>query len=387
MIPRTRPYLDLSDILNALRPGVGRDAFETAVAARVGARYAIAFAYGHSGMIASLRALNLTGSEIILPAYTCLVMADSVVNSGNRPVFVDIDLSDYNMSLAGLKSALTSKTRAVIATHMYGYPTNVDAIREICDDQILVIEDRALGFLSSTSGNSDLRGDIGLFSFGPTKHMFTVEGGVIVTNSPALYEKIKVYRDRQMNYLPASVWFKRWIKLVLNLRKPSSSSEPSGPSPATKQPSNSSIIARDYATAYTNFQARVGLSQLRKLNTILNKRESLAKYYDSELQGIPDLIPAPIIPGANYSHYSIRVEQRDKINFSQQMRRRGVDVGQMYDRVLPFRERFKAYASTSYPNTEKTTREIVNLPLYPNLTPAEAQHIVKCTREILRSSR
>ncbi|MDH4137811.1 MAG: DegT/DnrJ/EryC1/StrS family aminotransferase, partial [Anaerolineae bacterium] len=217
MIRKYRPYLDLSDILAALRPGTGRNEFESAVAARVGARYAVAFAYGHSGAIASLKALGVTEAEVILPAYTCTVMADSVVASGNRPVFVDIDLADYNMGLDAMKATLTLQTRAIVATHMYGYPTNVDAIREaVGDERVLIIEDRALGLLTSTLGTTDLRGDIGLFSFGPNKHLFTVQGGVIATNSIDLYEKIKACRDREMDHLPAAVWIKRWMRLLFS---------------------------------------------------------------------------------------------------------------------------------------------------------------------------
>jgi len=399
MIYRYRPYLDLSDILAALRPGAGRSEFESAVAARVGARYAIAFAYGHAGLIASFRALGLTDVDVILPAYTCIVMADAVVASGNRPVFVDTDPAGYNMSVYEMKAALTPQTRAIVATHMYGYPTDVDAIRDAAgDERVLIVEDRALGLLTFTPGTVGLRGDIGLFSFGPDKHLFTVEGGIIATNSVEFYDKIRAYRDREMAHLPTTLWLRRWARLLLSylpsgrsispyrLRKKARSTVPLSRGFNNVQ-STPTLVAHDHATAYADFQARIGLSQLRKLDAILDRRRRLAGLYDHELRDIPGLIPAPIIPGATYSHYTIRIRRRDEIGFRQHMRARGVQVGQMYDRVLPFRERFRPYAKDRYPNTEQITREVVNLPTHPRLKMSEAKYVAECARRILQRFR
>ena len=399
MIHNYRPYLDFSDFLAALRPGAGRPDFEAAVAARVGTRYAISFAYGHSGLIASLSALELNDIDIVLPAYTCTVVADAVVASGNRPVFADIDIADYNMSLDAMKSALTSQTRAIIATHMYGYPTDVDAIRDaVGDDRVLIIEDRALGLLPVAPGTEGVRGDLGLFSFGPTKHLFTVEGGMITTDSAELYERLRTYRDREMSRLPNVLWMKRWLRLVRDyfaftrtlratalpeVRRALHAVTRSNGGPNDNGP-GTTLVARDYATAYADFQARVGLSQLRKLEGILDRRRELAQFYDRELRNIPGLVPAPIVPGANYSQYTMRVAQRDTIDFSRQMRSQGIEVGQIYDRVLPYRKRFRPFAKTSYPHTERATREVVNLPIHSKVSMPEAQYVVTRVREILR---
>src|SRR6185295_16639220 len=109
MIPENRPYLQLMDLLAAFSPGPGRPAFEKAVAAAAKATYGVAFAYAHAGVIALFKTLNFVNAEIILPAYTCEVMAELVVATGNTPVFVDIDLADYNMDLKALRAALTSR--------------------------------------------------------------------------------------------------------------------------------------------------------------------------------------------------------------------------------------------------------------------------------------
>jgi dTDP-4-amino-4,6-dideoxygalactose transaminase len=142
----------------------------------------------------------LTQAEVILPAYTCAVMARAVVASGNRPTFVDVDLADFNMDVSALKHVLSPQTRAIVATHMYGYPTDVDVIRAaVGDGRVLIIEDSALSLHTLSSDSGGLRGDLGLYSFGIGKPMSTCKGGLLVTNSSDLYERIKAYRDRELN--------------------------------------------------------------------------------------------------------------------------------------------------------------------------------------------
>ncbi len=390
MIPFYRPYLDRSEFLAALRPGPGRGEFESALAARVGARYGVAFAYGRSAIMASLKALNISGADVIVPAYTCVVVAEAVVMSGNRPLFLDIDLADYNMDVQALKHALTSQTKAIIATHLYGYPTGVDAFRAaISDDRVIIIEDCASGLLTFSPGTSELRGDIGIFSFGPAKPLYTVQGGVAVTNSPHLYEKIKAYRDSEMNRLPITVWAKRWGQLVASYVVFNESvyrllhqAQLVGAQKHTRAGSDSTPekTPGDYATAYTDFQGRVGLAQLDKLDTVLAKRRALAELYDRQLRGVPGLSPAPIIEGATYSYYTLRVEQRDEVDFRHRMLAKGIAVDQAYNYVLPFLEPYRPYAKGEYPRAEQAAREVVNLPNYPGLSEAKARYVAECVR-------
>jgi perosamine synthetase len=397
MIPFYRPYFDHSEILATLRPaGMGRREFESALANRVGAHYGIAFAYGRSGVIASLKALELSQSEVIMPAYTCIVMARAVVASGNKPVFVDIDLADYNMDIAAVKKALTPRTRAIIATHLYGYPTDVDSIRAVAgDERIIIIEDIAQGMLTSLTGTAGLRGDIGLCSFGPNKQLFTGQGGGIVTNSSDLYQRIKTYRDREMDWPSVTTWVKRWARLVasyLVFHEPtygllqrvgfiggsSHLEESSDLSPAT--------LPTDYATAYMDFQGRVGLAQLDKLDTIVSKRRALAELYDRELCNVPGLCPAPIITGATYAYYTLRINRRDEINFPLRMLTQGVAVDQVYDYALPLLKPYRPYARGDYPRAEQAAHEVVNLPIYPGLSVAGARYVAESTRRALQES-
>jgi dTDP-4-amino-4,6-dideoxygalactose transaminase len=299
------------------------------------------------------------------------------------------------MNLDAMRVAVTPQTRVVIATHMYGYPTDVDAIREIVgSDQVLIIEDRALGMLASLPGTDGLRGDLGLFSFGLAKHLFTVQGGVIVTNSADYHKKLRAYRDREMDRVPVALWAKRWVRLLsayipdvksaLSTLRTTVQGTPGPGSDPEDSNAASTLVADDYASGLAGFQARVGLSQLQKLDEILRRRRDLAEFYDGQLRDVPGLTPAPILPGANYSHYTIRVEQRDAIGFRDRMRERGVEVGQVYDHVLPYRGRFRPYVRDTYPKTIQATGEVVNLPIHPRIRMSEAHYVAECARDILR---
>lgn len=393
MIPFYRPYYNHLELVAALRPGPARREFESALAARAGARYGITFAYGHVGLVAACKALGLIQAEVILPAYTCIVMARAVVASGNSPVFVDIDLADYNMDVSALKRALTPRTRVVIATHMYGYPANVDAIRDaVGDERVIIVEDSALDLHILSSESSGLQSDLGLFSFGIGKPLSTFKGGALVTNSPDLYEKIKAYRDRELNQRFFETQAKRWTWLLasyLMFRQgiyglwhrdrtdPARVVHPEFDLPADYMPD-------DIAMAYPDFQARVGLVQLRKLDAMLAKRRALAELYDRELANVPGLDRAPIVPGATYAYYTPRINRREESDFGRRMLAQGVAVDQLFEYALPLLKAYRPYAKGEYPRAEQAAREVVNLPLYPGLSVADARYVADCTRRTLQ---
>jgi dTDP-4-amino-4,6-dideoxygalactose transaminase len=389
-----RPYFNWAEILAILRPGTGRREFEAAVADCVGACYGLAFAYGRSSVVALFKALGLSQAEIVMPAFTCSVMAEAVAGSGNRPVFVDIDPTNYNMDIEAIKAALTSKTRAVIATHMHGYPADVDEIRQVVgDERVLIVEDAALALRPATSDRGGISGDVAFYSFGRGKQLYTITGGVMVTDSPNLYEKLKAYRDREMNRLPTSAWMRRHLQVLTAYMALSGSLEERvmwlksiGMVNRTRKAVGlvRDDLPQDYATAYADFQGRIGLAQLRKLDAALARARSIAEFYNRELQHIPGLTVAPMIPGSTYASYTVRVEQRDRIDFRRRMLDQGVEVGTNFRYTLPQLDAYRAYADGLCPRAEQAAREVVNLPCYPGLSRVEAQRVVECTRSTLQ---
>jgi len=403
VIPQFRPYLNASDLLTLLRVNnATRGAFEAAVAAQSGAQYGLAFTYAHAGFLALLKARQLTQAEIILPAYTCKIMAEVILATGNVPVFVDIGLADYNMNLDRLQAAITPRTRMIVATHMFGYPADVVAIREMVEGRdITVVEDAALMFPQAMHELGGLRGDVGLFSFGPAKPLFTIRGGVVVTNSQSLYEEIKTYRDTAMGNLPYKEGGKRRVLLAihylraqsliydlsqrLNLSKENLAKLTAHlQARATESAAPAFALPGDYDTRYADFQARIGLTQLHRATGILAHQRALAKLYAQALCEIPDLIPAPCIGGASYALYTTRVPQRDSIYFRQRLRAQGIDTGCTFNYALPDLEMCRPYAQGEYPGAAQTSHEVVNLPMYVRLTAEKVHYIADNIRQILR---
>jgi dTDP-4-amino-4,6-dideoxygalactose transaminase len=143
-------------------------------------------------------------------------------------------------------------------------------------------------------------------------------------------------------------------------------------------------LPRNYVSAYLDFQGRVGLAQLDKLDVIVSKRRVLAEAYDQELRDIRDLDLAPIISGATYAYYTVRINRRDEIDFPLRMLAQGVAVDQTYDYVLPWIKTYKSYAKGEYPCAEQAAREVVNLPIYPDLSPRDARRVAHCARRALQ---
>ena len=396
MISSYRPYFDWSELLAVFRPGLGRKEFEGAVADYVGARYGLAFSYGRSAVVALFRALGLRDAEVIMPAYTCSVMAEAVVASGNRPVFVDISLADYNMDLGAIKPALTSETRAVIATHMYGYPTDVSAIRSLVGDKrVLIIEDAALALKPAGSNTGGILGDIALFSFGRGKQLYSITGGVMATDSSSIHEKVRSYRDREMSQLPSSVLARRCAQVITAYMALSGSLEKrliqlKGIDAVKRSREVVGLaqgdLPQDYAAAYANFQGRMGLAQLRKLDVVLERNRRIAELYRQTLQDVPGLIAAPVVRGATYTYYSVRIKGRDETGFRQRMWDQGIEVGLNFRYTLPNLDAYRSYANGPYPQAEQAASEVVNLPIYPGLGEVELQRIVDSTRRAMQES-
>ena len=386
MIPKSRPYLGIQELLAAVSPGAGRTQFEARIALMTGARYGLAFSFAHSAFYALLKVLDLTEAEVILPAYTCDIMAEVIVQTGNIPVFVDIDLADFNMDLDALKTAITSKTRAIVATHMFGYPAHIDAIRQLAgSERITIIEDTALNLTGSTR----LRGDVGLFSFGPGKPLYTVRGGMCVTDDANLYEKLGAYRDEHMNRLPFTEWAKRWGRLMITCLSASDATYGLAIRLGLVKDSFgrwATTIADSYDTVYADFQARMGLVLLKKADWLLAKRQAIATSYDQKLQDIPGFIPAPIIEGATYSYYTTRVENRDALQFSQKMYQQGIQTGRTFDFAVARLEKYRRYVNGRFPQAEQAGREVANLPIHVTLSKDQIGFVADSVRRILVTS-
>lgn len=235
--------------------------FEERFAAQVGRRYGIAVCNGSAALEAAVAALDIgPGDEVILTTFTIISCAFSVIRSGARPVFVDVDTSTWNMQIDAVEAAINKNTRAIMAVHTYGLPINMMPLLNLAKKHgLAIIEDAAQMHGQACSGQPcGSFGEISVFSFYPNKHITTGEGGMLVTDDDSLAEKCRSLRNLSFQH------GKRFYHedLGWNMRM-------------------------------SNLQAAVGLAQTERLNEFIQRKRAMGHLYDELLSDI-DGIQLPL---------------------------------------------------------------------------------------------
>jgi perosamine synthetase len=394
MIPRFKPSIGVAELGATFRREPGTVArFEQAFAVRFGASQGIAFNYGRSAMFALCKVLGLEGAEVIIPAYTCSVVAHAIVVSGNVCRFVDNNLCDYNMDLAQLESAINERTRMVVATHLFGFPADVDRLQAIVDDasrrgghKIWLVQDCAHAFGARWRGKLvSQAGDLGLFGLGISKMMTSVSGGMLTTSNTDLAAKIRAWRDanfrepstarqlRQQIFLAASktafsapcYGVVRWLEDETSLLDG-----------MTKAYHLDGMIRLppDYDDRMSDVEAQVGLVQLARYDHFEARRREHARFYRQHLTPPGDWVMPPDIEGATYSHFAVRVADRDATLKS--FLKSGVQLGQLIQYSVPHLTEYGPAAPSEFPNSWLCSRHTINLPVHPGLSEAERDSVV-----------
>ncbi len=320
-------------------------------------KYAIAVNSGSSALLVAQQALGISaGDEIIAPTMTFVSTASSCMYLGARPVFTDINLSTYCMDPNDIESKITKKTKAIIPVHYAGQAADLDPILKIAKKHNLrVIEDAAEAHLTKYKGKIvGGIGDIGIFSFTPSKVISTGEGGMVVTNNKKLAEKCRLIRDfydiKKFKY-PA---------LGFNFRMP-------------------------------DIMGAIGLIQLTKLEKIVKIRQKNAIKYAKELVKIDGII-IPFVEKTewmNFQLYTIRLDlkkitiNRDK--FIAILLKKGIH-SRLYYPCLHNQKLFKGinkYKDSQFPNAIVFSKTALAIPIYPELKESEQNYIINTIKEII----
>ena len=280
--------------LNALREvlesgfwGIGgkkKEEFEREFAAYHDAKYGVAVTSGTAALELALRAAGVgAGDEVIVPAYTFLATASAVITVNAIPIFVDIDPETYCIDPDEIEKAITDRTKAVIPVHIGGCPADMDRIVEIAEEHDLyVIEDAAQAHAAEWRGRKvGAIGDMGCFSFQSSKNVTSGEGGIILTNSQELYEKLWSLHNcgRQRN----KPWYIHYI------------------------------LGGNYRM--TEFQAAILLAQLKRLNEQTIKRNENAEYLSKRLEEIGGVEPQRRDPRVTKHAYHLFIFRYDEKEF------------------------------------------------------------------------
>jgi perosamine synthetase len=396
LIPRLKPFLnhvEIGSIFRHIPDAVSR--FENEFAKTFKVEHAIAFPYGRSALWAFFKAQNIQNAEVILPAYTCSVVAHGIVLSQNTPRFVDICLSDYNMDLDQVSRSINERTKAIIATHLFGYPLDIVSLAEIVRQaerkyghKIWVIQDCAHSFDSSYKGKSVIsQPDVSLFGLNISKQITSIFGGMLTTNDDSIALALRSWR--QANFIDANVG--KSIRRIIYLLSVY---------PAFFEPFYGLTYFLQYETPLLNrltkayhldqeihfppgfddfmlpIEAKVGLAQLQKYETVIRNRRENAAFYGQHVSPHSDWAMPPLIEGATYSHYAIRVPDRDEV--MRKAAKKGLHLGELIEYCIPEIGGYQKFTNgQEFPNSSLCSRSMINLPIYASLSHQDREKVVK----------
>ena len=321
------------------------DAFERSFASYCDSSCAIGVNSGTDALILTLRALNVgKGDEVITVSHTALATVSAIIASGATPVLIDIESEYYTINPACLERAITPRTKAVIPVHIYGQTADMDAIMEIAAKHgLLVIEDCAQAAGASYKGRRvGSIGEAGCFSFYPTKNLGAIgDGGAVVTNNRKLADRIR--RLRQYG----------WDE-----------------SRSTEEPGINSRL--------DELQAAILKVKLSYLDADNEKRTELARQYDEGLSALPLKIPKVRLESTHVFHlYVIECQSRDQLKVI--LAENKVHAGIHYlvpGHLHPGYDRLCILPPAGLPVTEGLQAGILSLPMYPEMSQAQAAHVI-----------
>jgi dTDP-4-amino-4,6-dideoxygalactose transaminase len=331
------------------------DAFERQVEARLGVKHAVGCASGTDAILLALRAFDCTGAEVVTTPFTFFATAGTVHNVGARPVFADIDADTFNLDPAAAEAALTERTRAVITVDLFGQMADMAAFRALGDRRgIAVIEDAAQAIGARQRGadgewtTTGTLADACTFSFFPTKNLGAFgDAGMTTTNDDATAErlrKLRVHGGVQM-YHHEEVGY------------------------------NSRLDA---------LQAAVLSAKLPHLDGWSAARRAHAAFYDQALAGI-DGLATPVVRAGNESivnQYTVRVAGGKRDALREHLTAAGIGSSVYYPVPLHLQECFAylGYREGQFPESERACREVLSLPVFPELSEAQLDYVARTVR-------
>jgi dTDP-4-amino-4,6-dideoxygalactose transaminase len=314
-------------------------------------RYAVGCANGTDAILIAMRALDIgRGDEVITTPITFFATAGTIHNVGATPVFVDIDPKTYNIRPDLAAAAVTSKTKAVIPVDLFGQMAPVEEIRKLLPT-MPIIEDAAqsIGARRRIDGEWRMAGEaatIGTFSFFPSKNLGGYgDGGMIVTQDETIFNRLM----RLRTHGSVQTYFHEEV---------------------------------GYNSRLDALQAAVLLAKLPHLEAWSAKRRDNAAFYTAAFADITDIVP-PYIDPANesiYNQYTIRVDKRDALK--DHLKAKGIGHSVYYPLPLHLQPCFAylGYKEGAFPESEKASKEVVSLPVFPELTKAQRDEVVAAVR-------
>lgn len=362
----TRPHLPPLAEVMALLEGVWdrrvltnggplHQRLEAELARYLGVEHLSLFANGTLALLVALKALRLQG-EVITTPFSFVATSEALSWNGLEPVFADIEPRSFGLDPARIEASITPRTSAILAVHCYGFPCDVEAIQRLADDYNLrVIYDAAHAFGVDCHCGSLLRhGDLSILSFHATKVFNTFEGGAVI--SPDARTKTRIDRLKNFGFVDEGT-----------------------------------VAANGINAKMSELHAAVGLAQMGGIDAAIERRRAVAEAYARQLAALehlrlPDFSQAA---RANYAYFPVLVADDAPVSrdgLVERLRAHGVVPRRYFHPLIPDFQYYRSNASADparYPEAVKAARQVLCLPIYPDLPLADVERIAGLIRQAL----
>ncbi len=370
MIPYGRQWIDEDDeraVLEALRSdwlttGPAVDGFESSVASFCNAAHGVAVSSGTAALHAAMFALGVgPGDEVIVPPMTFAASANCALYMGATPIFADVDPDTLLLDPAEAEKKITPATKAIIGVDYAGQPCDWQALAKVVEGRnIALVADGCHALGAEDQGRRvGTLADLTVFSFHPVKHVATGEGGMVVTDDPALAERCRVFRNHGITTdhrqrAEQGSWFYEMKHLGYNYR-------------------------------ITDIQCALGLSQMNRLERFLARRREIAARYDQAFADNASVRPLALRAGALHAYHLYVVRVDDRAGVYARLRERGVGSQIHYIPVHlhPYYREQLGTGPGLCPVAEAAYEEILSIPMYPALTDGQVEQVIE---ELVRAA-
>lgn len=361
-IPQARPEMDREMIEAAaaalqnerLVMGESVFKFEEAFARYIGVKRAVTISSGTDALILALLAVDCRDKEVITTPFSFIATANTVVHAHGTPIFCDVRKDDYNLDASLLSGSLSKKSKAIMPVHLFGHPCDMDEINDMAADRgMMVVEDACQAHGAEYKGKkAGALGDLGCFSFYPTKNMNVGgDGGMVTTDDEDLANLVAKLRD-------------------------------------CGRTSRYSHDVMGFTSRLNTSNAAIGLVQLKRLDAWNDRRRSIAKRYHSKLKGIPgiELPPKPSsIKTPVYHCFAVLAERRDEL--AKHLADQGIATAVHYPIPIHLQPAYSGKTRSragDMPVSEALAQSILSIPIFPSMTDEQVDRVCEGIQKFYR---
>ncbi|MES2588244.1 MAG: DegT/DnrJ/EryC1/StrS family aminotransferase [Bacteroidota bacterium] len=326
--------------------------FESKFSSYVDRKFGIAVSNGSAALDIAVKALGLgSGDEVIMPTFTIISPAQSVVTAGALPVLIDCEIDTWNMDVSQIEAKITSKTKAILVVHIYGLPVDMDPILDLCKKyKLFLIEDAAEMHGQTYKGRKcGSFGDISIFSFYPNKHITTGEGGMLVCNDETLAERCKKLRNLAF------------------------------------EPNGRRFVHNEIGWNYrmTNLQAALGIAQLEKIDFHIQRKHEIGLKYWSALQDIKGfslpILKTDFAENIFWIFGLVAETEQKQVEMLSKLAENKIGTRPFFwcMHEQPVFQKMGLFKNESYPNAEKIARNGFYIPSGLGLSDEEIEKVIE----------